>query len=71
MSGGMSEAEWEDFVMEWFAELGWEPKNGKEIAPGPGRRDSWEELIISSRLRDAVMRINPKLPEDAVEKVIV
>jgi type I restriction enzyme, R subunit len=70
MSGGMSEAEWEHFVIEQFAELGWEPKNGKDIAKGSGERESWDELIIPSRLRDAVARINPKLPVVAVDDVV-
>lgn len=70
MGGGISEAKWESFVVEWFAELGWEPKNGKEIAPGSGQRDSWDELIIPSRLRDAVARINPRLPASAVDDVV-
>ena len=70
MSGGMSEAKWEHFVIEQFAELGWEPKNGKDIAKGSGERESWDELIIPSRLRDAVARINPKLPASAVDDVV-
>jgi type I restriction enzyme, R subunit len=70
MTGGMSEAKWEDFVMEWFAELGWEPKNGKDIAKGSGERQSWDELIIPDRLRDAIARINPKLPASAVDDVV-
>lgn len=70
MDGGMSEAKWESFVMEWFAELGWEPRTGKDIAKGSGERESWDELIIPSRLRDAVARINPKLPASAVDDVV-
>lgn len=70
MSGGMAEAEWEHFVIDLFAEVGWEPRNGKEIAPGSQEREDWDELIIPGRLRDAVARINPKLPADAVDKVV-
>jgi type I restriction enzyme R subunit len=66
----MSEAEWEHFFMDQFGELGWEPKEGKSIAPGSGERESWDELIIPSRLRGAVARINPKLPASAVEDVV-
>jgi type I restriction enzyme R subunit len=70
MGGGMSEAKWESFVMEWFAELGYGPKEGKAIAPGSGERASWDELIIPSRLREAVARINPQLPASAVDDVV-
>jgi len=67
---GMSEADWEQFVMEELAELAWEPKDGKQIAPGSGERDSWSELIIPGRLRDAIARINPGLPASAVEDAV-
>jgi len=63
---GMSEAEWEQFVMDELAELAWEPKDGKQIAPGSGERGSWSELIIPGRLRDSIVRINPGLPASAV-----
>lgn len=67
---GMSEADWEQFVMEELAELAWEPKDGKQIAPGSGERESWSELIIPGRLRDAIARINPGLPVSAVEDAV-
>jgi type I restriction enzyme, R subunit len=64
---GMSEEQWEQFVMDELAELAWEPKVGKEIAKGSGERESWSELIIPWRLRDAITRINPGLPVSAVD----
>lgn len=70
MGGGMSEEAWEHFFMDQLGELGWEPKEGKAIAPGSGERESWDEVIIPSRLRDAVARINPKLPMSAVDDVV-
>ena len=69
MAGGMSEADWEIVAMEHLAELGWFPVNGKQIAKGSGERESWDELIIPGRLRDAIARINPKLPPSAVDEV--
>ena len=67
---GMSESQWEQFVIEELAELAWEPKIGKEIAKGSGERESWNELIIPRRLRDAIARINPRLPMSAVEDAV-
>jgi type I restriction enzyme, R subunit len=66
----MSEADWEAFAMETLAELAWEPKTGAAIAPGSGERESWSELILPGRLRDAVARINPRLPDAAVDEVV-
>ena len=39
---GMSEAQWEQLVMDELAELAWEPQDGKQIAQGSGERESWE-----------------------------
>ena len=74
MAGGMPEKEWEDLVMEVLGELAWEPREGTSIAKGSGERESWDELIIPGRLRDAIARINPQLTpravDDAVAKVL-
>ncbi|MGH3245054.1 MAG: type I restriction endonuclease, partial [Trebonia sp.] len=67
---GMSESAWEELVMEELGELAWEPKDGKQIAPGSGERESWSELIIPRRLREAIMAINPALPPSAVEDAV-
>jgi type I restriction enzyme R subunit len=64
---GMSEDEWEQLVMDELAELAWEPKVGKDVAKGSGERESWGELIVPWRLRDAIARINPGLPVSAVD----
>jgi type I restriction enzyme R subunit len=69
MMTGMSESQWEDLVMEELAELAWEPRDGKQIAPKV-ERESWGELIIPGRLQDAVARINPALPASAVQDVV-
>ena len=49
---GMSEASWEALGMDTLGELGWDPVEGKRIAPGSGDRESWSELSIPNRLRD-------------------
>ena len=67
---GMSEEQWEQFVMDELGELAWEPKTGKDIAKGSGERESWVELIILRRLWDAIARINPGLPASAVEEAV-
>lgn len=67
-----SEAEWEVEVKEQLGEW-WQPHNGTELAPtrkGDGERQAWDDLILHDRLRDAVARINPLLPADAVDEVV-
>jgi type I restriction enzyme, R subunit len=70
MAGGMSEKEWENLVMEVLGELAWEPREGTSIAKGSGKRESWSELIIPGRLREAIARINPSLPSSAVDDAV-
>ncbi len=69
MASGIPEKEWEALAMEVLGELAWEPREGASIAKGSGERESWEELIIPGRLREAIARINPDLPTSAIEDV--
>ncbi|MFC0039631.1 type I restriction endonuclease subunit R [Actinomadura rayongensis] len=65
---GYSEADFEHDVLDALGELGWEYRDGKQIAVGSGERESWDELIIPGRLRDAIVRINPGLPASSVDE---
>ncbi|MFC6881515.1 MULTISPECIES: type I restriction endonuclease subunit R [Actinomadura] len=67
---GYSESDFEHDVLDTLGELGWEYKDGKQIAVGSGERESWDELIIPSRLRDAIVRINPGLPASSVDDAV-
>ena len=67
---GMSEAGWEALALDTLGELAWQAVEGKAIAPGSGERESWRELIIPGRLRAAIERIHPELPEPAVEEAL-
>ncbi|MEU8153138.1 type I restriction endonuclease subunit R [Micromonospora sp. NPDC048986] len=67
-----SEAEWEHYVKDQLGEW-WQPMTGAELAPsrkGDGARKSWNDLVLYGRLREAVARINPELPLDAVDEVV-
>ncbi|MER7133412.1 type I restriction endonuclease subunit R [Streptosporangium saharense] len=64
------EADWELLALEELAELGWLPAKGNELAPGSGHRKSWDDLILHSDLGEAIERLNPGLPPDAVRKAV-
>lgn len=51
--------------------VAWEHIHGAELAPdAPAReRKIWSDVVLIERLREAVARINPELPEDAVQRV--
>ncbi len=62
----------EDLALEWLQALGYTVLSGPQIAPeGPTpERRSYSDVILVDRLRDALVRINPHLPEEAIEEVI-
>ncbi len=66
--GSANEAQWELDAIELLAEHGWRPIQGKEIAPGSGERDSWDELAIPSRLLDRLRRLNPRVPVEYLKQ---
>ncbi len=51
-----SEAEWEHLALDTLGELAWHTTEGKRIAPGSGERESWQDLVLRGRLRDAIDR---------------
>ncbi|WP_037833142.1 type I restriction endonuclease subunit R [Streptomyces sp. NRRL F-4474] len=64
------EADWELLALEELGELAWEPAPGNEFAVGSGHRKSWDDLILYPDLRDAIERLNPDLPPDAVQDAV-
>ena len=66
---GLSEAEVEEAALAWLRGLGWRTVHGPAIAPEtPGaERDSYEEMVLARRLRDALAALNPDLPAAALE----
>ena len=64
----LDESAVEKTALEWLADLGWEVVHGSDIAPGTANaeRSSYDQAILEDRLRDALLRLNPNLPEDAL-----
>ncbi|MDI6879233.1 MAG: type I restriction endonuclease subunit R [Desulfitobacteriaceae bacterium] len=70
MKNNFCESHLEEATLEWFEELGYEVVFAPDIAPEgeyPERED-YSEVILSERLKEALIRINPKLPSDAIEE---
>ncbi|MBS0325334.1 MAG: type I restriction endonuclease subunit R [Proteobacteria bacterium] len=59
----------EQAALDWLAGIGWSVKSGPDIAPDmPGaERREYGEVVLAARLRDALARLNPMLPADALE----
>ncbi len=62
----------EDAALEWFGELGYSIGHGPQLAPGEpaAERDSFGEVVLVGRLRDAIWRLNPTIPEEAREEAL-
>ncbi len=61
----------EDAALEWLEGLGYAVLHGPEIAvrePGAERTDpGYRDVILQTRLRKALKRLNPKLPPEAID----
>jgi type I restriction enzyme R subunit len=59
----------EDAALTWFGELGYTVAHGPHLAPGEpaAERDNFGEVVLVGRLRAAIQRLNPEIPEDARE----
>ena len=64
-----TESEVEDAALEWLDGLGWKVAHGPDIAPhaAGAERTDYSEVILEHRLHDALDRLNPDLPAEALE----
>ena len=62
----------EDAALGWFGELGYAVGHGPQMAPGEptAERDSFGEVVLAGRLRKAIRRLNPAIPEEAQEEAL-
>ncbi len=68
----LTEAEVEGVLLEQLAELGYSCLNDAVSGPdGPSpEREAYSDTILSGRLRAAIARLNPQIPEDAREDAL-
>lgn len=62
----------EDAALEWFEDLGYAIGHGPHLAPGEpaAERESFGEVVLAGRLREAIRRLNPCIPEEAREEAL-
>lgn len=60
----------EDAALTWFGELGYAIGHGPHIAPGEAaaERETFGDVVLVGRLRAAIERLNPKIPDEAKEE---
>ena len=59
----------EDAALAWLESLGYAVKHGPETAPGElfAERGDYGQVILAIRLREALVRLNPSLPGEAID----
>ncbi|MGW6310140.1 type I restriction endonuclease subunit R [Streptomyces niveus] len=65
-----AEAELAQLTVTELTRLGWEACPGNRLAPGSGHRRDWDGLILHNQLREAITRLNPGLPPEAVSQAV-
>ena len=81
----ITEDQLEQLAIQWFQDTGWNYVHGAVIAPeaepssqpsptgrrrNTAEREDYRAVVLKGRLAEAVRRLNPKLPESAVEEVV-
>lgn len=62
----------EQATLETLQELGYQTLNGPDIAPDGTNpeRESYKEILLKERLLNALRRINPDIPQGALEETV-
>jgi type I restriction enzyme R subunit len=68
----ITESELETQAITWFQDTGWEFRHGPDIAPDgdtPERAD-YRQVLLTARMLAALRRLNPEIPENALEDAL-
>lgn len=68
----LNESHVEEAALIWFGELGYAIAHGPHMAPGEmsAERNSFADVVLTGRLRNAITRLNPTIPADAREEAL-
>ena len=69
MTAPFTESDVEEAALSWLKESGWTIRHGAEMVPGElfAERDDYGQVVLACRLRDALVRLNPNLPPEALD----
>jgi len=59
----------EEAALSWLERIGWSVAHGPDIAPDTlsAERTDYAQVLLERRLRDALARLNPELPAEALD----
>jgi type I restriction enzyme R subunit len=66
----MNEDELEQLCLDWFRYNSWDVAYGPDIAPDSANpeRSDYHEVVLKRYLHEALLRINPHMPENVIEQ---
>ncbi|MGE0229059.1 MAG: type I restriction endonuclease subunit R [Dehalococcoidia bacterium] len=72
MSASFAESVVEEAALDILRSLDWEIVHGPEIAPDVpcAERASYDQVVLVDRLRDALGRLNPSVPQDGLDDAL-
>ena len=67
--GQIFESDTENVALEWLADIGWSVSYGPEISPDSdtSERSSYGDVVLDEILRRALERLNPSIPQSAID----
>ena len=65
----LKESDVEEIALSWLFSLGWQTAYGPEMAPETpnAERTDFTQVVLEERLRNALLNLNPDLPQSALE----
>jgi type I restriction enzyme R subunit len=68
----MNEDKLEQLCLDWFRNNSWDVAYGPNIAPdsNASERSDYHEVVLKRYLHESLLRINPHIPENAIEQAI-
>ena len=69
----MTEEDLENISIEWFKEIGYSFVHGPDLASdgeSPERED-FRQVILIDRLRSALKKLNPEVPQATIESAVL
>ena len=68
----LNESTVESAALGWFDVLGYSIEHGPHLAPGEpaAERNSFGDVVLTGRLREAIRRLNRAIPEEAREDAL-
>lgn len=66
-----AESHVEEAALAWFGEIGYATIAGPDIGPDGAapERENYSEVVLAGRLRQAIARLNPRIPTDIQDEV--